>query len=379
VLAMGMAGRAVLISVDESTLASQRLYKPPHGKRPGKCVERSDQSSAVPLLTRGGELMVVGGCTSDPETLQSIDIYNVRADNWSRVHTGVKRAVPATVLLPDGTVLIVSGENLEINQMERGDAPYPMDPRRPQIFDPETMTVFTELTEQLDVFRGYHNTASLLHDGRVLVAGGFNQLGDVGCENPNLRLFRPSYLSQGPQPRLTGAATAELLLHPGDAAVSIPYDGSALHPEKGAALVAVQAFTHSYGQNQRYVRLPIRNCTASAVVVDVPPSPIVFPGQYHLFLVSREGVPSVSRNVLVRNKPRDAPASRRKGLPSWFAVAVWIGVVAAVSITSTLLICRGSSPRRVKAHSEKRPRQHRKRHGVMDQALHNVVDGSMER
>jgi hypothetical protein len=56
------------------------------------------------------------------------------------------------------------------------------------------------------------------------------------------------------------------------------------------------------GQNQRYVRLPIRNCTASAVVVDVPPSPNVFPGQYHLFLVSRKGVPSWSRNVVVNQQ-----------------------------------------------------------------------------
>jgi hypothetical protein len=159
-------------------------------------------------------------------------------------------------LLPDGTVLLISGESNDVDQNEFagtdvGNAA-PSDPRHPQIFDPETLAVSTELppSGELDVFRGYHNTASLLHDGRVLVGGGFNQFGDVGCENDNVRVFAPSYLSGGGRPAISGNLVDPLVFFAGARGVAINYDGSELHPYKGVALLAVQAFTHSYGQNQ---------------------------------------------------------------------------------------------------------------------------------
>ena len=46
-------------------------------------------------------------------------------------------------------------------------------------------------------FRGYHNMAALMKDGRVLVGGGMDYSGDVGCEHPNVRLYNPPYTSKG--------------------------------------------------------------------------------------------------------------------------------------------------------------------------------------
>src|ERR1051326_4370317 len=51
------------------------------------------------------------------------------------------------------------------------------------------------------VYRGYHSTALLLADGRVLSAGG-----NVG--GPNAQIFSPPYLFAGPRPSITSAPTS---------------------------------------------------------------------------------------------------------------------------------------------------------------------------
>jgi hypothetical protein len=100
-LAMGKAGRVVLINSNDSTPMEHRLYKPSGGRRPGKCIYAptdgdveawgSDQSTAVPLFTsRGAELMVMGGCTSDGDTMQSTDLcvsWFLRWLRWFDAHS----------------------------------------------------------------------------------------------------------------------------------------------------------------------------------------------------------------------------------------------------------------------------------------------------
>jgi hypothetical protein len=96
------------------------------------------------------------------------------------VDTGIFRGVPATLLTPNGNVLILSGENGDINQIKFANLDASADPRFPQLFDPLTYNVTTELARE-DIFRGYHNFASILKDGSVLVGGGFNQWGGELC------------------------------------------------------------------------------------------------------------------------------------------------------------------------------------------------------
>ena len=132
-----------------------------------------------------------------------------------------------------------------------------MDPRYPQIFDPETMTVTTEKpsNQDADSFRGYHNMAALLPNGAVVVGGGFNQHGDVGCENPDLRVFSPSYLKAGPRPlpaaTMLGAEPLRFKVGQKGASIELRLKQDAtLCPVKGVAFLAPQALTHSYGESQ---------------------------------------------------------------------------------------------------------------------------------
>jgi hypothetical protein len=340
VLAMGKAGVVVLINTDNGTPMGKRLFKPPGGKRPGSdCGDASDQSTALPLLTNqyDAELLVVGGCSGT--TLQKIDLYSVTDDIWRSFDSGVFRAVPASILLPDGRVLLVSGENLQNAQQEHLAADESNDPRYPQIFDPETRTITTEYPSNgRDSFRGYHNMAALLKDGTILVGGGFNWRGDVGCENPNLRLFYPSYLAQGARPILLDVtnSSAPLILQAGDT-LSLRFSGARLHPTKGVALLAVNAFTHSYCHNQRYVRLHATSLASSSVTLEVPDVPILIPGQHFLFLISEDGVPSIARHVEVIAAPATVPPAT---VPP--ATAAAAGSSASVTLPIALVAAIGA-------------------------------------
>ena len=306
VLVLGKAGRVWLLSTSETVPMNKRFYQPNNGRRPIQCKDKhggSDQSTAVHLNNRGGELLIMGGCTSNDTALQQLNLYNVQTDSWDSYDLHIKRGVPASVFLADGRVLIINGEDKSIDQNYFHQKNASGDPRYAQIFDPDKKS-FTFVDTPEDVFRGYHNMAALLRDGSVVLGGGFNQFGDVGCENPNIRRFYPSYLHNSKDrpvfSSLTQDSNEPLQLFAGEKHFHIQFSGPFLHDEKGVALVAVQAFTHSYGQNQRYVKLPITkhldygDGVKKGVAFNVPKVPEVLPGHYHLFLLSEKGVPSVA-------------------------------------------------------------------------------------
>ena len=337
VLLMGKAGTVWLLSLDEGTPMANRLYKPPGAARPDtKCgPDGSDQSTAFPLLDGAhGAFAVYGGCWDS--TLRTLDVYDVGSDRWTSYDTGVPRQVPASTFLADGTVILLSGDNPMVDQTTSfaasSDTAGSTDPRVPLIFDPDAGTVVPEATGE-EVFRGYHNSVALLPDGSLLLGGGFDQKGDVGCENPNLRRYRPSYLFGGARPRF-GSQTPRTVEISASASeevdIIVAFENGPLHRTKGVALLAVSAFTHSYDHNQRYVRLSLpdgvgsrvggcsRNCTkcthgvhpktgiredtcvAGHVRARVPAVPAILPGHYHLFLLSDKGVPSAARHAVVR-------------------------------------------------------------------------------
>ena len=379
VLLSGKAGRIWLLSTNENVPMKNRFYKPPNGQRdPDGCfwdpTGSSDQSTAVHLNTRGGELFIMGGCTSNRTTLQEIDIYNVKTDSWKKIHTGIRRGVPASIILPDGKILIVSGEDKEIDQnFFDADKDGPGDPRFPQIFDPDTYEL-TTLDNREDIYRGYHNMAALLQDGSVMIGGGFNQFGDVGCENPHLRLLYPPYLhdlTNRPVLQFDEKWPAEkpLTFYAGQNEVSLLFNGAtSLDNVKGVALLAVQAFTHSYGQNQRYVKMG--NIKQSLlkfengdheVTFDVPTIPKLLAGHYHLFLISDKGVPSIAKHTIIThpmqdNRPsvHDDPNNGIKLTTLEIVLIVFMGFICIFFVAFAGLSCTAAMNKRRSVNNSKR-------------------------
>ncbi len=356
VLLSGKAGRIWLLSTNEDIAMKERFYKPPNGQRdPNGCfydqTGSSDQSTAVHLNTRGGELFIMGGCTSNRTTLQQIDIYNVKTDSWKKINTGIRRGVPASIILPDGKILILSGEDKDIDQNyfnENLDGPG--DPRFPQIFDPETYEL-TTIDNREDIYRGYHNMAALLPDGTIILGGGFNQFGDVGCENPHLRLFYPPYLNnvaERPVLKLDGKwhSNKPLKFFAGQKNAKLYFTGAtSLDKSKGVALLAPQAFTHSYGQNQRYVKMKnikqTTHATGTEVTFDIPAIPIILAGQYHLFLISNDGVPSVAKHtVITRPIQKDTVVVKRRNDRTKLTNTE-IVLIALIGVICTCFFCFG--------------------------------------
>ncbi|ADO72671.1 galactose oxidase-like domain-containing protein [Stigmatella aurantiaca] len=228
-----------------------------------------------------GKVLLVGGGDPPTNTVELIDL-NQPSPTWtSQSPMRVARRHHNTTLLPDGTVLVTGGTQSG-GFDDRGGAVF-----HAEIWDPETNTWHSLASGS--VYRGYHSTALLLPDGRVLSAGGN---GESSAE-----IFEPPYLFKGPRPAVQEAPD-ELL--PGTVfPVSTP-DGSQI---KKVTLLALGSSTHAFDQNQRLLTLPY-SVTDDGLRVSAPESNVLAPpGPYLLFLVNEAGVPSVAKKVQVGKVP----------------------------------------------------------------------------
>lgn len=274
VLMSGWNGEYLLLDTENETAeekylgfdrspTERRFCEPPKSHRPVSLSASGDPEGEAPawssssLVLPSGAIMRMGG-SDDPRIAQRMDIFNpyhsdcrnLKAMSDGRIqnckpyrfiHTGITRISPATVLLPDGTVLVTSGWSDGIG-FDRKSSDYAQDKnarRRIQIIDPEATlggpdaeprwiaqpmaatdsyqdikqqvqqwnannpkAVFTEAPwPEVDNERGYHNIALLLKDGRVLLGGGTHAKGSVGREHPSIRIYSPPYLDN-PEARI---------------------------------------------------------------------------------------------------------------------------------------------------------------------------------
>jgi hypothetical protein len=169
----------------------------------------------------------------------------------------------------------------------------PHDPRavlEPELFDPDTerWTPVAPMT----VDRLYHSCAILLPDGRVATFGN-NPM--EGMDELRIEIYRPPYLFRGPRPRLDDA--------PGQVAYGQELDirSPDAAAVDAAVLIRPTVTTHCVNPEQRCVRLEFRRSGPDQLVASIPANVnVVPPGYYMLFLLA-EGVPSVSRMVLVHS------------------------------------------------------------------------------
>jgi hypothetical protein len=236
----------------------------------------TDTSVLLPGLTK---IMEIGGATSTA-TLNTAEILDLSASPlaWkSTASMTFPRLWANTVLLADGTVLVVGGG-------ASGEFGGPV--FTPELYDPVAAT-WTQMAAQTAP-RMYHSTAVLLPDGRVLSAGqssgSLQQTGEV---------FSPPYLFAGARPTITSA--------PASVGYNQPF--TITTPNFAGigrvALVRAGSVTHSNNFDQRYVDLTYTSNGSSGLTATSPPdSNHAPPGWYMLFILA-SGVPSVARWVRV--------------------------------------------------------------------------------
>ncbi|MFD8716725.1 galactose oxidase-like domain-containing protein [Streptomyces sp. NPDC059629] len=259
--------------------------------------DQRDQSASVLLPpAQDQKVLTIGGGNIDtnPDANRLTDIIDLKQANPSYVagpqipqgtvdlgngpvpETGGQgKMYVSAVLLPDGKVLETGG-----GLHNRANPVY-----EASIYDPDSNT-FDPVAADPQA-RGYHSSAFLLPDGRVMATG--DNPGN-GTWNHNVSIYTPPYLLKGERPTITSMINTEW--HYGDTQ-RITVD----HPIVKAELIRPAAVTHSSDPNQRFVDLPL-SVDGDNVDLNVTSNPDVAPpGWYMLFAVDANGVPSVAKWV----------------------------------------------------------------------------------
>ncbi|AUX45251.1 uncharacterized protein SOCE26_067320 [Sorangium cellulosum] len=163
-----------------TALSSAEVFDPGTGRWTAVPSMRATRKDHTATLLHDGRVLVIGGFNED-EALRSAELFDPGTNDWTTTPpmTSPRQNHTAT-LLPSGDVLVVGGL-----QVPLGGAPDVA--LNAEVFDPRSQA-WTQ-TAPLNVARASH-TASLLPDGRVLVAGG-QGLGDGSKGLASVELFDP--------------------------------------------------------------------------------------------------------------------------------------------------------------------------------------------
>ena len=257
--------------VDDSTVV---------GSIKGAAVIYQKGDGSVEVLKNGGQSIVGGVILDDTEIIDLTDPAPawLRLPEWQMLN---QRQLHNLVLLPDGHIFAVGGEN--DGGFAVMDAEW-FDPEQP---DDGWAPLATMLRQ-----RGRHSTAVLLLDGTVLAVG----------DDRSSEIFSPPYLfAPGGRPVIVSA--------PGVITYNREFYVGMANGSMGigkVTLVRLAAVTHWFDHNQRLLSLEFvvaqteEGDVTLAVTAPVD-SNLAPPGQYMLFAVSLvEGVPSIGRYVTLR-------------------------------------------------------------------------------
>ena len=149
------------------------------------------RSEATATLLTDGEVLVTGGCcTRAGGGLSSAELYNPATGKWSLTGSMVHARYDQTAtLLPDGQVLVAGGAcNGSHYGCDAGS--FLSNQASAELYNPATGTWAT--TGSMHAGRMLH-TATLLRTGEVLVAGGFTTCDDDFCsDTASAELYNPA-------------------------------------------------------------------------------------------------------------------------------------------------------------------------------------------
>ncbi|GLZ47268.1 hypothetical protein Acsp06_34530 [Actinomycetospora sp. NBRC 106375] len=239
------------------------------------------------LALGGGGPQPVGMRTPATASAEILDL-GVPSPAWApAAEMHAARVMPDAVLLPDRTVLVMSGSS-------RGFADNGANPVwESEIYDPETDT-WTRM-DHTSVPRLYHATALLLPDGTVMTSGTDATWNPevIPVSELRLEIFRPPYLFRGDRPKIGSAPDA--VGYGTTVEVGTP-DAAAITT---VALMRNGSCTHSFDPDQRHVGLEIVSRSADGLTLRTPPDGAVAPPGWYMLFLLRDGIPSEAEFVLV--------------------------------------------------------------------------------
>ncbi|MCY7287700.1 MAG: DUF1929 domain-containing protein, partial [Cryobacterium sp.] len=193
-----------------------------------------------------------------------------------------------SVVLPDGEVLALGGQAYAQPFSDTTAAMVP------EAWNPATGK-FTALAP-MTTPRTYHSVGLLLPDARVFVGGG-GLCGSCTTNHPDGQIFTPPYLLNAdgtarPRPTITTAPTSAAL----GSTIQVTTSG----PTPTFSLIRTSTVTHSVNTDQRRIPLTPTAVTGNTASLALPSDPgVVIPGQYLLFAIDANGVPSVAKTIKI--------------------------------------------------------------------------------
>jgi N-acetylneuraminic acid mutarotase len=195
-----VAGGYVYDGGDLVYLSSAELYNPSSGTwtATGNMIEAHAGHTAT--LLPNGKVLVSGGYRSEPEDhyLSSAELYDPSSGTWTATGKMVEARLGHTAtLLPDGRVLVAGGDG------KSGGIAHFLSSA--ELYDPRSGT-WTATGNMVQA--RYLHTATLLPDGKVLLAGGDNS------HSPSAELYDPlsgSWTATGNMVEARNSQTATLL------------------------------------------------------------------------------------------------------------------------------------------------------------------------
>ncbi len=192
-------GLCILLLVTAACIPPMSSHTPKGIQRPGQVSRqaamtwRSTSPMSVPLAQVGatalsnGLVLVVGSARYSSDPADNTLLYDPKTDTWSTASgLNANYGFHTQTLLSDGRVLVLGGGYLPVS-LPRGNCPCPV-PAAPaaDLYDPIAGAwTFVPYEQQCG---GDGHTATLLHNGLVLVVGGSCAKDDVHAP---ARLFNP--------------------------------------------------------------------------------------------------------------------------------------------------------------------------------------------
>lgn len=222
-----------------------------------------------------GKVLRAGGGDPPVASCEVIDLH-AATPLWRLVGamSSARRQNNVTIL-PDGKVLATGGSSMAGFNNTTGAVLYA------EMWNPATET-WSNMASYTK-YRGYHSTALLLPDGRVISSGGDGQ--------PNGEVYSPPYLFMGTRPVISSAPTN--INHGRTFFVGTTNTISQI------TLTRIGAATHAINYDQRINFLTFKPASGGYDVVPPIRTQDCPPGYYLLWILNSSGVPSVSRILRV--------------------------------------------------------------------------------
>jgi len=281
-------GRVIVTSNNEEPMVSQVLNLATNGWTAvgGAAVDGGSAAMYLP-----SKFIKVGTSvdTDDPAHATAKTAYVLDMTQptpaWRQVASmAFARTFHLATILPDGNVLVTGG----------GPTTAATDVANAQLagelWSPTTETWTTMAS--MNAPRLYHSEATLMPDGRVLISGG-GRAADTAAPTDQLttEYFWPPYLFKGPRPTITSAPS--VLQYGQNFTVQTPNAASIAK----VSLMRAGSVTHSQNMSQRLLPLAFTTGGSSLTVTAPVNANLAPPGNYLLFIVDTNGVPSVAAMV----------------------------------------------------------------------------------